>query len=308
MLTRTIFGALMVAITCPAWADITIYNSKTEFEAAIQPGYLFENFNNLAYGLFQEPSLRLEEQGFIATISASYDILYSGPGNMSTNYGDAEIVITFSGKAVTAVGGRFFPTDDISNCRDGNMVLTLDNGAPPIELERSSDCMNEFFGLTSDGSGIAEIRIKADRSNPTSTGTLHVDNWPNVDDLYVGRRSEDAPSTLTVDVDIKPGDFPNVINPGSKGVIPVAILTTDSFDATLVNAAVVTFGATGEEALALKASMADVNMDGRPDMLLHFRTEQAGIKCGDALLKLMGYTQNGQPFSGTDSIRTVSCK
>jgi hypothetical protein len=113
---------------------------------------------------------------------------------------------------------------------------------------------------------------------------------------------------LPVAIDIKPGDFPNVINPNSKGVIPVAILTTDSLDASSVNFATVTFGATGVEAPALKATMADLNMDGRPDMVLHFRTDKAGIKCGDTLLKLMGLTQKGKPLSGTDSIRTVSCK
>jgi len=37
---------------------------------------------------------------------------------------------------------------------------------------------------------------------------------------------------LTVAIDIKPGSDPNAINPNSKGVIPVAILTTPEFDAT----------------------------------------------------------------------------
>jgi hypothetical protein len=34
-----------------------------------------------------------------------------------------------------------------------------------------------------------------------------------------------------VSIDIKPGSAPNSINPRSRGVIPVAILTTDTFDA-----------------------------------------------------------------------------
>jgi hypothetical protein len=44
------------------------------------------------------------------------------------------------------------------------------------------------------------------------------------------------------EIDIKPGSFPNSINPRSKGVIPVAILTTDTFDATTVDPLSVTFG------------------------------------------------------------------
>ena len=38
-----------------------------------------------------------------------------------------------------------------------------------------------------------------------------------------------------VTVDIKPGTFPNSINLGSNGVVPVAILSTDTFDATTVD-------------------------------------------------------------------------
>jgi hypothetical protein len=37
---------------------------------------------------------------------------------------------------------------------------------------------------------------------------------------------------VPVAIDIKPGTFPNSINPRSKGVIPVAILTADTFNAT----------------------------------------------------------------------------
>ena len=35
-----------------------------------------------------------------------------------------------------------------------------------------------------------------------------------------------------VEIDIKPGSWPNAINPGSNGVIPVAILSSPEFDAT----------------------------------------------------------------------------
>lgn len=49
-------------------------------------------------------------------------------------------------------------------------------------------------------------------------------------------------SMITVDIDIKPGSFPNTINPKSERVIPVAILTTDTFDATTVDPLSVKFG------------------------------------------------------------------
>lgn len=48
---------------------------------------------------------------------------------------------------------------------------------------------------------------------------------------------------MPISIDIKPATFPNSINPQSKGKVPVAILTTDSFDATAVDPTTVLFGA-----------------------------------------------------------------
>ena len=111
-----------------------------------------------------------------------------------------------------------------------------------------------------------------------------------------------------VDIDIKPDSFPNSINPRSTGVIPVAILTTDSFDATTVDPATVLFGATGTEAAAVHSALEDVDGDGDTDMILHFNTQATGIACGDTSASLTGETIDGQMIEGSDSIKTVGCK
>jgi hypothetical protein len=72
-----------------------------------------------------------------------------------------------------------------------------------------------------------------------------------------------------VSIDIKPGSFPNSINTESKGVIPVAILTTDAFDATAVDSTTVFFAATGNEAAPVQFVLEDVDGDGNTDMILH---------------------------------------
>ncbi len=113
--------------------------------------------------------------------------------------------------------------------------------------------------------------------------------------------------TLPV-IDIKPGDALNSINPKSKGVIPVAILTTRSFDAGDVVRSSVFFGAGGTEAAAVSWSLEDVDGDGDADMLFHFKTPAAGIVCGETSARLEGETRAGKAFAGTDSIRTVGCK
>jgi hypothetical protein len=113
---------------------------------------------------------------------------------------------------------------------------------------------------------------------------------------------------VPVDIDIKPGSYPNSINPKSKGKIPVAILTTDTFDATNVDASTVLFGRTGTEASPVHWALKDVDGDGDTDMILHFNIQDTGIVCGDTSAFLTGKTLSGQVIEGSDSINTVGCK
>ena len=112
---------------------------------------------------------------------------------------------------------------------------------------------------------------------------------------------------LSVPVDVKPDDSQNSINPAAKGVIPVAILSTDGFDATSVDLLSVRFG-TGAARPAQGTGQLDVNGDGRLDLLLHFRTQESGIACGDTSVSITGETLQGQAFRGSDSIVTVGCR
>lgn len=111
-------------------------------------------------------------------------------------------------------------------------------------------------------------------------------------------------AALTVAVDVKPGSSPNSINPRSKGVIPVALLTTDSFDAGSVDPATIVFG----EATPVHVVLEDVDEDGDLDLLLHIKTQDSGIVCGDSTAVLRGVTFGGQVIEGYDAIRTVGCK
>ncbi len=111
-----------------------------------------------------------------------------------------------------------------------------------------------------------------------------------------------------IEIDIKPGSFPNSINPRGKGTISVAILTTNTFDATTVDTSTVFFGATGTEAAPMHAALEDVDGDGDTDLTLHFSTQGTGIQCGHTAAALTGQTLGGQPIRGSDSIRTVGCK
>jgi hypothetical protein len=114
-------------------------------------------------------------------------------------------------------------------------------------------------------------------------------------------------SVVTVALDVRPRTPENPINPKSNGVIPVAILSTNSFDANTVDPGSVRFGPSQALAQA-SVQLEDVNGDGQLDLLLHFRTQDSGIQCGDTSASLTGQTVNGVPIQGSDTIRTVGCK
>jgi hypothetical protein len=63
---------------------------------------------------------------------------------------------------------------------------------------------------------------------------------------------------VEVTIDIEPGTFPNTINPHSRGVVAVAILTTDTFDATTVDSLSVQFGPNGARAVYGHGHLEDV--------------------------------------------------
>jgi hypothetical protein len=110
-----------------------------------------------------------------------------------------------------------------------------------------------------------------------------------------------------VTIDIKPGSDPNSINPTSRGKIPVAILTTDTFYALGVDFETVGFGHGAATEFHGCSHVKDVDGDGDMDLLLHFNTQDTGIQCGDTSATLTGETFGGEPITFIDSINTVNC-
>ena len=123
--------------------------------------------------------------------------------------------------------------------------------------------------------------------------------------LYIGR------VIIAVDIDIKPGSDPNSINCNNENEsIAVAILTTDDFDATAVDHTTVTFEGASETHLDRRSGQPrlheeDVDIDGDDDLVFHFRLGDTDLDCGSTDGTLTGETFDGQPFVGTDAVRTV---
>ncbi|OFW42315.1 MAG: hypothetical protein A3J28_14945 [Acidobacteria bacterium RIFCSPLOWO2_12_FULL_60_22] len=117
-----------------------------------------------------------------------------------------------------------------------------------------------------------------------------------------------TPDEIPVSIDIKPGDANNTINLKSNGTILVAILSSASFGATTVDPTTVTLAgapvATQGRGIPM-TSVADLNRDGRLDLLLHFRTQDLQLTPTSKEAVLKGTTFSGQRIRGADSIRIV---
>ena len=115
--------------------------------------------------------------------------------------------------------------------------------------------------------------------------------------------------TIPVEIDIKPGSDPNPINPGSNGLIPVAILTTDEFDAAVVDPGTVTLAgaevAVRGKSDKLMARLEDVDEDGDLDLMLQVDTQSDGAVWTNGPVILIGKTYDEQDIEGTDDVIIV---
>ena len=109
--------------------------------------------------------------------------------------------------------------------------------------------------------------------------------------------------TLEVDIDIKPeNDDPKPINLRSRGVIPVAVLSSDFFDATTLVPETIEFAGAPVDMYHFE----DIDSDGILDKVAQFRTQEVtDLTKGDTEACLKAYTSDGIGVQGCDSIRVV---
>lgn len=115
---------------------------------------------------------------------------------------------------------------------------------------------------------------------------------------------------LPVQIDIKPGSFPNSINLGNKGNVPVGVFTGTyqaiSFDATTIDSSSLVFA--GAPDLGIGKSPQDLDGDGDLDMVFHFATQKLNLTATSTQATLTGKTTAGIYFEGSDSVRIVPPK
>ena len=152
---------------------------------------------------------------------------------------------------------------------------------------------------------------------------------PDVDDSDPAWVESDAPVGIcnNVAVDIKPGGCPNPLNLNSRGVLPVAVLGSQDFDATTIDPGSIFL----EDVPTIRSSYEDVSAplvqggecectdagpDGFIDLAVNFKTqaivEELLIKTGGELvegqvleMKLTGQLYDGSVITGADCVVLV---
>jgi PKD repeat protein len=151
----------------------------------------------------------------------------------------------------------------------------------------------------------------------TYTVTLSVtdkDGGTGSDDVQV------SVGYLVVGLSIMPGSSPTTIAISKKGTVPVAILSTATFDATTIDVASIRLGdGAGAEAPVdqqkgrYQSRIDDANGDGRPDMIVSFSVPQlvanGDLPQGTPTLVLRGVQgatgDSCTNFRGTGTVRVV---
>lgn len=214
-----------------------------------------------------------------------------GPGSYTT------LSQTFSVEAGDAISGwAFFRANDVIPYNDnaqvqimqgGTIIATVFGGSVSTGTRPWTFWTYEF---TAPGTYTLQARIANGGILGGGSRNSDFDSFMGLD-LVVFR----------VEIDIKPGSYPNSINLNSKGVVPVAILTTPIFNVTAVDISTVAFA----EAEPIRQTLEDVDRDGDLDYLFHFRTEDLVIPEGQDYAQLKARTISGYFIGGRDSVNIV---
>jgi len=242
---------------------------------------------------------------------------FTGDGTFVTKWG---FPCPLSGSCFGGTGeGEFIHPTGIAVDADGFVYVT-DSGKPAAVGGAHSDRVQKFDG---DGNFVTQWGSEGDDEDqfrlPHGVAT-GADGLVYVSDTNNHRIQLFGPAVTSVAIAIKPPSGSTAsINLKSKGLIPVAILTTSTAagDAVDFDPLHPVDGVDPESVLFAGAAKAhksplghwqDVDGDGDTDLVLHFRTQETGITCGATEALLTGETHSGKAIEGSGLIRTVGCK
>jgi hypothetical protein len=198
MMTRIKPVLLVVALlglSANAMAVLLQYTSEAAFISALKGPYYFEGFSGLTPES-RDPFLDFGPvNGYSYTASAAGDLWITDPTGptgstaLSTYLPAHTIEIDFTGLAVTAIGGYFYPIDIGEHLSTGAIDLTFSDGST-VSLANANQ--NTFVGFTS---SVALTSLRIDATNGSCTDSADGNCYATVDNLYVGTPE---PATLAL--------------------------------------------------------------------------------------------------------------
>jgi len=114
--------------------------------------------------------------------------------------------------------------------------------------------------------------------------------------------------TLHITISVKPGHNELApLNPRARGSIPVALLSSEDFTPAKVDTKSLTFGHDGNEESLVRCNkaVADLNKDGKADLICHFDNQTAGFHHGDLEGVLQGSLIDGTKIEGRGLLKVV---
>lgn len=222
-------------------------------------------------------------------------------------------IYAFNGCTINIYGGSI---------GDGFYIMLFSGQPSPVVTVYGSDFAVDYVPLDPSATQFSV--------NP-NTGGILTGTYENGDPIYLWFISDvpiylqptDTGTTSEMKIDIKPGNEQNNINLKSKGVVPVAILTTDNFDATTVDPTTALLAG----ASPARWTLTDVDGDGDTDILFHFDTETLNLNESSteatmtaqlksqnspmimtAMSMSMPLSGSGATVSGTDKVKIISSK
>jgi hypothetical protein len=168
-----------------AAAQSTVYTTLASFLANVAPGAITETFNGAAFApgsLLASPfSFAVGGTTVTATAAGGSTPIYisesAGPTGkwLGNAFGNQALTLTFSGAAVTAIGGNFFLSNSADAFVSGPMSISLSDGT---SVTFTPGAFTDFRGFVSAGAAITSVTMAA-------PGTSR---FNSVDNLVLGSR------------------------------------------------------------------------------------------------------------------------
>jgi hypothetical protein len=248
------------------------------------------------------------------TVAQSADVVLSDANPNTEIFGLARLDVTFTDNVVVNEPGPDLVVFESLNPEDFSLApfdpvagaFTSPIVYSPIPTGLVSDC---GFSINAAQIDLSTFGI----ANAATVSLLRIDNLgapgccAGADPTAVLALHSAIPTSI----DIRPGESPNPINLKAKGLVPVALHSTTSFDATTADDTTVTLGdpQLSGTAPAVRSATEDVNGDGRVDRVLFFRVEilvaNGALNAASTGAVLRGKTLSGLSLIGDDSVKIV---